>query len=145
MTRRPPSSTRTDTLFPYTTLFRSRERTEAAAIERGQHGVAGEAGSPDAVERGGNTGGDLIGREAACRVAVVVLGVEALQDAGLGLKIEPGPVVEILHRRCQSRVGRCRRPCRIGGRTLPVGDSPEGSSVGKEWVSKFSMRWSPAP
>src|SRR3546814_14137751 len=27
MTRRPPSSTRTDTLFPYTTLFRSRRFT----------------------------------------------------------------------------------------------------------------------
>src|SRR3546814_4245058 len=26
MRRRPPSSTRTDTLFPYTTLFRSRDR-----------------------------------------------------------------------------------------------------------------------
>src|SRR3546814_15955588 len=26
MVRRPPRSTRTDTLFPYTTLFRSRER-----------------------------------------------------------------------------------------------------------------------
>src|SRR3546814_11800220 len=26
MIRRPPRSTRTDTLFPYTTLFRSRER-----------------------------------------------------------------------------------------------------------------------
>src|SRR3546814_15045697 len=31
MTRRPPRSTRTDTLFPYTTLFRSLE----------QHGLAG--------------------------------------------------------------------------------------------------------
>src|SRR3546814_1915861 len=31
MIRRPPRSTRTDTLFPYTTLFRSRWRTEAAA------------------------------------------------------------------------------------------------------------------
>src|SRR3546814_19525163 len=28
--RRPPRSTRTDTLFPYTTLFRSRHRTGAA-------------------------------------------------------------------------------------------------------------------
>src|SRR3546814_2999952 len=28
MTRRPPRSTRTDTLFPYTTLFRSRLRTD---------------------------------------------------------------------------------------------------------------------
>src|SRR3546814_4939420 len=34
MIRRPPRSTRTDTLFPYTTLFRSRE-----GIERLDHGV----------------------------------------------------------------------------------------------------------
>src|SRR3546814_9225115 len=35
MTRRPPRSTRTDTLFPYTTLFRS-ERIERAAEQRRQ-------------------------------------------------------------------------------------------------------------
>src|SRR3546814_8538464 len=29
MIRRPPSSTRTDTLFPYTTLFRSSHRTQS--------------------------------------------------------------------------------------------------------------------
>src|SRR3546814_3872748 len=34
MIRRPPRSTRTDTLFPYTTLFRSEQRV-AVAIERG--------------------------------------------------------------------------------------------------------------
>src|SRR3546814_10063419 len=33
MTRRPPSSTRTDTLFPYTTLFRS-VRGDPALIQR---------------------------------------------------------------------------------------------------------------
>src|SRR3546814_5265951 len=32
MIRRPPRSTRTDTLFPYTTLFRSFIRTERGAI-----------------------------------------------------------------------------------------------------------------
>src|SRR3546814_3975837 len=36
MIRRPPRSTRTDTLFPYTTLFRSRE--EAAATQVGELG-----------------------------------------------------------------------------------------------------------
>src|SRR3546814_10110875 len=36
MTRRPPRSTRTDTLFPYTTLFRS----VAAALVHGRLGVA---------------------------------------------------------------------------------------------------------
>src|SRR3546814_9363698 len=37
MIRRPPRSTRTDTLFPYTTLFRSRSRSRApgaAAVRR---------------------------------------------------------------------------------------------------------------
>src|SRR3546814_5565534 len=33
MIRRPPRSTRTDTLFPYTTLFRSRFRTGDSAID----------------------------------------------------------------------------------------------------------------
>src|SRR3546814_3117245 len=46
MRRRPPRSTRTDTLFPYTTLFRSRIDDEARdalvlhrRIERRKHGV----------------------------------------------------------------------------------------------------------
>src|SRR3546814_15988763 len=37
MIRRPPRSTRTDTLFPYTTLFRSVYGLEAAADERRGH------------------------------------------------------------------------------------------------------------
>src|SRR3546814_3312422 len=33
MIRRPPRSTRTDTLFPYTTLFRSRERRRPRLVK----------------------------------------------------------------------------------------------------------------
>src|SRR3546814_15087537 len=36
MIRRPPRSTRTDTLFPYTTLFRSRFEAGEAAAQRAQ-------------------------------------------------------------------------------------------------------------
>src|SRR3546814_20311004 len=39
MIRRPPRSTRTDTLFPYTTLFRSRCAGPGIAFERGDLGV----------------------------------------------------------------------------------------------------------
>src|SRR3546814_14907001 len=39
MIRRPPRSTRTDTLFPYTTLLRSRHRR--AALEDDYHRLAG--------------------------------------------------------------------------------------------------------
>src|SRR3546814_5736900 len=49
MIRRPPRSTRTDTLFPYTTLFRSLPAAGAAGGVRGR--VAGAAG-PFAVPAG---------------------------------------------------------------------------------------------
>src|SRR3546814_4514732 len=37
MIRRPPRSTRTDTLFPYTTLFRSRDITLGSLLEALEH------------------------------------------------------------------------------------------------------------
>src|SRR3546814_11337293 len=40
MIRRPPSSTRTDTLFPYTTLFRSAGLVEPLAIAEARSGDA---------------------------------------------------------------------------------------------------------
>src|SRR3546814_9423201 len=39
MIRRPPRSTRTDTLFPYTTLFRSSEQPTDRADPRGRHTI----------------------------------------------------------------------------------------------------------
>src|SRR3546814_4648896 len=42
MTRRPPRSTRTDTLFPYTTRFRSRPATSTSAPAAATDGTAGD-------------------------------------------------------------------------------------------------------
>src|SRR3546814_1765163 len=72
MIRRPPRSTRTDTLFPYTTLFRSQQRGQRIAAgeqevepEDGGHGQQGaledagdlvgigSAESPDQQQRAG--------------------------------------------------------------------------------------------
>src|SRR3546814_1057499 len=50
MLRRPPISTRTDTLFPYTTLFRSPQGT-ARALARPPHADAG-AGDGAAADAG---------------------------------------------------------------------------------------------
>src|SRR3546814_3164325 len=54
MIRRPPRSTRTDTLFPYTTLFRS---VAVGADQRARAGVAGaaqiDAVDPASRRRGG--------------------------------------------------------------------------------------------
>src|SRR3546814_9899530 len=50
MIRRPPRSTRTDTLFPYTTLFRSPDRPESCAS--GRRGSAGRPRrTPMSVDR----------------------------------------------------------------------------------------------
>src|SRR3546814_21202709 len=37
MIRRPPRSTRTDTLFPYTTLFRAQQAATIGAVQEEQH------------------------------------------------------------------------------------------------------------
>src|SRR3546814_18800446 len=44
MIRRPPRSTRTDTLFPYTTLFRSARRERDARAGAAPHALPGEVG-----------------------------------------------------------------------------------------------------
>src|SRR3546814_7784514 len=46
MIRRPPRSTRTDTLFPYTTLFRSRSRCSTRIARRGRSECEGRWKSP---------------------------------------------------------------------------------------------------
>src|SRR3546814_2357835 len=53
MIRRPPRSTRTDTLFPYTTLFRSHHAQEPREVERARVPVRVSAGivvAEDALE-----------------------------------------------------------------------------------------------
>src|SRR3546814_7815270 len=53
MLRRPPRSTRTDTRFPYTTLFRSRRGRQGAAAARPHRAprAAADGPGPGAVER----------------------------------------------------------------------------------------------
>src|SRR3546814_10308728 len=48
MIRRPPRSTRTDTLFPYTTLFRSDQHARAAIAQRRRRTLADIAETGDA-------------------------------------------------------------------------------------------------
>src|SRR3546814_5951555 len=48
MIRRPPRSTRTDTLFPYTTLFRSANGSASAELRAARDETGRNAGSEDA-------------------------------------------------------------------------------------------------
>src|SRR3546814_6179938 len=57
MLRRPPRSTRTDTLFPYTTLFRSHESRNPASGDRLDRLDTGDARLADGDPAAGDEGG----------------------------------------------------------------------------------------
>src|SRR3546814_18188774 len=123
MTRRPPRSTRTDTLFPYTTLFRSRDR-EPIAGARGidLHLVEGallEAGEGSDAERADRIAG---------RSRRVVADDEAAQRAGAA---DLGPA----HDGCDRAADRT-----VDGE--PAG--PEERRVGKRGGRSFRFQVSAA-
>src|SRR3546814_4915926 len=70
MILRPPRSTRTDTLFPYTTLFRSPGRTAGGAAGRFRDGAPG--GRRDIWSAGGSHGRSARGSD--CRRRPVEIG-----------------------------------------------------------------------
>src|SRR3546814_5470773 len=75
MIRRPPRSTRTDTLFPYTTLFRSagrRWRAHQKGARREGIVESGSQGSHDAAQDNQESAADA-GEEASCEEGPEVL------------------------------------------------------------------------
>src|SRR3546814_5237442 len=81
MIRRPPRSTRTDTLFPYTTLFRSGQAVGSGQVDQRQRAAVGEARVP-CLALDGDPGiiGDLLPRASQ--------GVEQARLAGIGIADE---------------------------------------------------------
>src|SRR3546814_11433572 len=89
MIRRPPRSTRTDTLFPYTTLFRSQVVDDVLGADaRGAvgAGVAGEADFADVLEEG-------VEQRVAAAVAAVLPGIALQRIAGGGVDVLAGEEV----------------------------------------------------
>src|SRR3546814_18641898 len=110
MIRRPPRSTRSDTLFPYTTLFRSRlPRAEA------RRGAAANIGRwkavivDDAVRSGARRGGDQ--RRERDHIALRVAELKPPDCIGLGPRVG---------RSEERRVGKeCVRTCISRWSTYP--------------------------
>src|SRR3546814_8016000 len=87
MIRRPPRSTRTDTLFPYTTLFRSRQIPAAADV--------GEQPDPGLGHReAGVLGRDAIFRR--LRNADPTAHGDAVHEGGDGLGVSEEQMVEAI-------------------------------------------------
>src|SRR3546814_16683606 len=106
MIRRPPRSTRTDTLFPYTTLFRSHRGSLADRNERGSVLKADELGRRVANDRI-----DLVGGEE-------LLGADEIRDAAW-----PGS-------RCSAPEYLDRPPPGRGARVAP--NDANGPASGRE-------------
>src|SRR3546814_11573510 len=114
MIRRPPRSTRTDTLFPYTTLFRSACLLAGVAIAaplvnaEGANAQQVAASSEQANPVSAETNGDII--------VTARRRDEKIQDVPIAISAVSG---EAMANRSEER------------------------RVGKEWVSKGRSRWSP--
>src|SRR3546814_20463040 len=90
MTRRPPRSTRTDTLFPYTTLFRSDEAVPAFLVVVAHDAVEEIVEADDRTVRLG-LGAEVVLVEACRQVELVVdlvervAGLAAQRAEGVGI------------------------------------------------------------
>src|SRR3546814_16031376 len=130
MIQRPPRSTRTDTLFPYTTLFRSPQKTlsDATGYRRFQ-------------------AGDFVVRfdvKARYRRARADAKVAALCDARTFNRLRIAG--RAARRKNDARAGRNSQPaiaCAKDGLKLPAVGRSEERRVGKECVSTCRYRWSP--
>src|SRR3546814_11295623 len=136
MLRRPPRSTRTDTLFPYTTLFRSHGGGDHPPVEDYGEGLA-----------------DILLRRA--REAAAARAVEAEVDGGRAILVLADAGVDQLvagHHRAALHRDHAQ-PARIVGigqhlaadRGAALGHvlRSEERRVGKECVSTCRSRWSP--
>src|SRR3546814_8057219 len=111
MIRLPPRSTHTDTLFPYTTLFRTPGKSQVGAIHaaREPDGYAGDVGA-DALDHSGSAAGNAIRRCARWRRSVAASG--RADRAGTAVGAPPanaacrqsvGSFAERVHVRCDKR------------------------------------------
>src|SRR3546814_13502139 len=122
MIRRPPRSTRTDTLFPYSTLFRSGVRCRACTCLLGGHRI--RIGFDHHARVWPQQDETAIG-EAQIHVAV----------AGCADKLAAEYGIVLVQFADRSAIG--------GQRAAATGPRSEERRVGKECVSTCSSRWSP--
>src|SRR3546814_12079932 len=121
MIRRPPRSTRTDTLFPYTTLFRSNvgwwdEATHEAAV------------GPKA--------------EQVVRVRKVYIGIAAYDPGEPGLEFDEWPD-QVFRSSCFRRIAPDHSAADDAEIIALIKGRSEARRVGKEGVSTCRSRWWP--
>src|SRR3546814_20609442 len=128
MIRRPPRSTRTDTLFPYTTLFRSNDNVSWRAKDQGH-----------------------LSKAAANHIASTVFPVGTSFSEIIGMIKDPaGPPKQRIRsgrfapqENTSTHEHRELYTAHLDPARLSVPIRSEERRVGKEWVSTCRSRWSP--
>src|SRR3546814_19896063 len=112
MIRRPPSSTRTDTLFPYTTLFRSKGVFESMQVAAEFALGRGLDGLTVAVQGTGNVGADLCRRLAEAGARLVIADVNPVRRDRLAA-VHGAEIVDVS--KIASVDADIFAPCSLGG------------------------------
>src|SRR3546814_11888504 len=118
MIRRPPRSTRTDTLFPYTTLFRSHEVTAGL-----------EDGSPRPLSRPSGTNGGPLGgglQRTGCSVGTTATGQELLDRRRVGQLPAVGPLAGMGDSLHDTSGEACGHPAAMVAQDAPRSDRGSG-------------------
>src|SRR3546814_17521590 len=141
MIRRPPRSTRTDTLFPYTTLFRSVTFDKAVGIKTTYIPFTGTSATTAA----------LLGKQVKAQWSFTTVGVEQQDNVRmLGVAMEERhplfPDVPPFQEKSIDLVGGAYRGVAVpadgpGGLRRPI--RSEGRRVGTEWVKTRRSRGEP--
>src|SRR3546814_14973968 len=130
MIRRPPGSTRTDTLVPYTTLFRSQlgarfQQFPFGAVDD-RHGVVGRAADRAAA---------MVERRAPAAAIMA-------RDRGLEAAVQLGEMLWLDFGLRWGHGARVSLAFQSGALTPPSYPTSEERRVGKEWFSTCRSRWS---
>src|SRR3546814_9686208 len=150
MIRRPPRSTRTDTLFPYTTLFRSfldllAELRIGERAARGLRGAAEHRGDEEHGKQDAAPDHHALHPGVALRLLVVLHSESFLSPAHIAKLIQQDRIIGLNDneaiRAFYALSGAAPRKCATS--PLRGRDRSAERRVGKECVSTCRSRWSP--
>src|SRR3546814_2186584 len=121
MIRRPPRSTRTDTLFPYTTLFRSFADEVATQLQH-EFGIREDAGTP----------GERAAQRLAYRPDVERLVAGEVRDAEASPHVDDRRRRRRVRRKLRDEIDgfRLRLDYRLGRKVLGPGEDVETAEIG---------------
>src|SRR3546814_12570373 len=141
MIRRPPRSTRTDTLFPYTTLFRSRQHVERGERHDRDHAQDRDPrlAAPECAD---------LRKIGADQVRIVAQRLDLARPAGDeqaigGTDAQARKIGAGLVRRAIEADDARTDLLQKGYVGQPLADRADERGVGKEGVSQCSTRWEP--